>query len=122
MSARPCGAVLKLIFDCRGEAVQVDPIKPTLKAPGMDRLKLNYDKLLLKNCFQVQLAPLHRGDSDALYHQYGVKLRNMYDVQVVFCLKRDEEAGGGACGPARYFVPHQSMAFDAINALDLCEG
>ena len=47
----------------------------------------------------VVLKPIFdcRGDSDALYHQYDVKLRNMYDVQVVFCLKRDEEAGGGAC-------------------------
>ncbi len=27
----------------RGKAVQVDPIKPTLKAPGTWRLKLRYD-------------------------------------------------------------------------------
>jgi hypothetical protein len=27
----------------QGKAVQVDPIKPTLKAPGIERLKLNYD-------------------------------------------------------------------------------
>ena len=30
----------------RGRAVQVDPIKPTLKAPGIKRLKLRYDKPL----------------------------------------------------------------------------
>ena len=29
-----------------GQAVQVDPITPTLKAPGITRLKLKYDKLL----------------------------------------------------------------------------
>jgi len=48
----------------RGRAVQVDPIKPTLKAPGTKRLKLKYDKSLpnlLRFCFQIQLAPLHRG-------------------------------------------------------------
>jgi hypothetical protein len=28
-----------------GKAVQVDPIKPTLKAPGTKRLKLQYDIL-----------------------------------------------------------------------------
>ena len=29
-----------------GKAVQVGHIKPTLKAPGTERLKLKYDKLL----------------------------------------------------------------------------
>ena len=29
-----------------GKAVQADPIKPTLKAPGTMRLKLKYGKLL----------------------------------------------------------------------------
>jgi len=29
-----------------GRAVQVDPIKPTLKAPGTNRLQLEYEKLL----------------------------------------------------------------------------
>jgi len=33
----------------RGKAVQVDPIKPTLKAPGSHLLTLKYDKLL--SCF-----------------------------------------------------------------------
>ena len=47
-----------------GRAVQVDPIKPTLKAPGLKRFKLKYDKslsILLQFCFQIQLAPLHHG-------------------------------------------------------------
>ena len=30
----------------RGRAVQVDPIQPALKPPGIKRLKLKYDKLL----------------------------------------------------------------------------
>jgi len=44
--------------------VHVDPIKPTLKAPGTQRLKLKHDKLLsnlLQFWFQNQLAALHQG-------------------------------------------------------------
>jgi hypothetical protein len=47
-----------------GEAVQVEPIKPTLKAPGTQRLKLKYDdmlSILLEFCSQIQLAPLQLG-------------------------------------------------------------
>ena len=47
-----------------GEAVQLDPINPTLKSPGTRRLKLKCDKLLsilLQFCFQNQLLPLHLG-------------------------------------------------------------
>ena len=36
----------------RGEAVQVDPIKPTLKAPGSERLKLKCDEPLSKFAFK----------------------------------------------------------------------
>lgn len=35
-----------------------------------------------------------RSDSDALYHQYGVEMRNLYDVQVVYCLKGDQDNAG----------------------------
>jgi hypothetical protein len=31
------------VTNTRGRAVQVDPVKPTLKAPGTKRLKLEYD-------------------------------------------------------------------------------
>ena len=44
--------------------MQVDPIKPTLKAPGSQRLKLKHDRMLsslLEFCFQNQLAPLYQG-------------------------------------------------------------
>ena len=34
-----------------GKAVQVDPIKPTLKAPGTKRFKVKYDKLLSSFAF-----------------------------------------------------------------------
>jgi len=35
--------------------VQVDPIKPTLKAPGAKRLKLKYEKLLSSCAFKSNL-------------------------------------------------------------------
>ena len=35
--------------------MQVDPIKPTLKAPGTKRLKLGYDKLLSNFAFEFNL-------------------------------------------------------------------
>jgi hypothetical protein len=35
--------------------VQVDPIKPVLKAPGTTRLKVNHDKLLSNFAFQSNL-------------------------------------------------------------------
>jgi hypothetical protein len=47
-------------------AVQVDPINPALKAPGINHLKLKYDELLsilLQFYFQIQLAPLHHGQT-----------------------------------------------------------
>ena len=36
-------------------AVQIDPIKPTLKAPGTKRLKLNYDEPLSNFAFKFNL-------------------------------------------------------------------
>ena len=47
-----------------GRVVQVDPMKPTLKASGTKRLKRKCDKLLsilLQFCFQSQLAALQLG-------------------------------------------------------------
>ena len=44
-----------------GKAVQIAPIKRTLKAPGTKRLILKGDRLLsilLQFCFQCQLVPL----------------------------------------------------------------
>ena len=55
-------------MDYLGRAVQVDPIKFTLKPPGLNRLKLKHGKPLssLIICFQIQLAPLHLGVTVAL--------------------------------------------------------
>jgi len=38
-----------------GTAVQIDPIKPMLKAPGSKRLKLEYDELLSNFGFNINL-------------------------------------------------------------------
>jgi len=42
-----------------GEAVQVHPIKPRLKAPGTKRLKLKYDNLLSRFAFKCNLRRYH---------------------------------------------------------------
>jgi len=44
----------------RGRAVQVDPIKPTLKAPGTERLKLKYEELLSHFGFKFTCAATAR--------------------------------------------------------------
>ena len=41
--------------DANGWAVQVDPIKPTLKAPGTKLLKLKYGKQLSDFVFKFKL-------------------------------------------------------------------
>jgi hypothetical protein len=56
--------------DAQGRAVQVDPIKPTLKGPGIKRLKVKCDKSAFQFCFQSQLAPLHQG-ADSHDHNGG---------------------------------------------------
>jgi len=38
-----------------GRAVQVDPIKPKVKAPGTERLKPNYDEPLSNFAFNFNL-------------------------------------------------------------------
>jgi hypothetical protein len=45
-----------LVFiDELGKAVQVEPIRPTLQAPGTKRLKPKHDKLLSSFAFNVNL-------------------------------------------------------------------
>jgi len=45
-----------------GKAMQLDPIKPPLKAPGNKRLKLNYDKVLSSFAFKINLRRYITGD------------------------------------------------------------
>ena len=48
-----------------GRAVQVDPIKTTLKAPGIKLLKLKYDKPLSNFAFKFNLRRYTSGSSGA---------------------------------------------------------
>jgi hypothetical protein len=52
-----------------GRAVQVEPIKPALKAPGSERLKLNCDDVLSNFAFKFNLrrynTEAHRNTSSA---------------------------------------------------------
>jgi hypothetical protein len=69
------GGGARAVQAARGRAVQVDPIKPTLKALGTKPLKLKYDKLLsilLQFCFQFQRAPLQRGELHLPQRRPGV--------------------------------------------------
>jgi hypothetical protein len=38
-----------------GKPVQLDPVRPTLKPPGIERFKLAYDTLLSNAAFQIKL-------------------------------------------------------------------
>jgi hypothetical protein len=62
MLARPISVRVRVVKDpggwgraARGRAVQVDPIKPTLKPPGTKRLKLEYGKLLSRFALNFNL-------------------------------------------------------------------
>jgi hypothetical protein len=60
----------RLLRRARGGAVQLDPIKHTLKAPGTERLKLKYDEPLSKVTFKFNLrrynvGPAADGDDPA---------------------------------------------------------
>ena len=52
-----------------GRAVQVDPIKPTLKAPGTKRLKLNVDEPLSSFALNVNLRRYSSAASYAAGHR-----------------------------------------------------
>jgi len=55
-----------------GKAVQVEPMKPTLKPPGTNRLKLKYDELLSIFAFNFNLARYSTGAGlEQLLRQVG---------------------------------------------------
>ena len=53
--------------DDNGRAVQVDPIKPTLKAPGTKRLKLKYDELLSSFAFKFNLRRYTLAETQSMF-------------------------------------------------------
>ena len=46
--------------------MQVHPIKPTLKAPGIKLLKLKYDKPVSRFAFNLNLRRYNKGEEKAL--------------------------------------------------------
>jgi hypothetical protein len=56
------GAPARQEAGTRGRAVQVDPIKHTLKAPGPQRLKLEYDGLLSNFAFKFNWRRYIKGE------------------------------------------------------------
>ena len=56
----------------RGQAVKIDPIKPTLKPPGTQRLKLHHDDGLLNFALKLSLRRYNAGDPSA-----GVQQRRL---------------------------------------------
>jgi hypothetical protein len=68
-----------------GKLVQVERMKPRLKAPGTQRFNLKYEKLLsilLQFCFQIQLAPLKHGNAyAALRRQLAAAERRVADLE-----------------------------------------
>ena len=47
-----------------GRIVQADPIKPTWKAPGTERLKLNYDQLVSNFAFKFNVRRYNLGGNN----------------------------------------------------------
>ena len=67
-----------------GRAVQVDPIKPTLKAPGTKRLKLEWDTLLSTSAFKFSLRRYTpNGEADSGTHAYLLITFGVFGVPVV---------------------------------------
>jgi hypothetical protein len=57
--------------------VHVDPIKPTLKAPGTKRLKLKHDKLLPNFAFNCNLRRYNKGTGFVLFDASTVGQRRL---------------------------------------------
>ena len=71
--------------------MQVDRIKPTLKAPGYERLKPKYDGTCFKFCFQFQLAPLHPGGGDG--RGGGVSREQLVELKAFISSAPEVKAG-----------------------------
>jgi len=68
----------------RGRAVQVDPIKPTLKAPGTKRLKVQYDEPLLTFAINFSLRRYNvEDDVSHIVGEAGGKARYISSTEIV---------------------------------------
>jgi hypothetical protein len=72
------------LLTCRGGALQVDPVKPTLKAPGSERLKVKSDVLLSNVAFNFNS------------HRYTAADHSRRRAAAVDALRH-----GGTCSPPR---------------------
>jgi exonuclease 3'-5' domain-containing protein 1 len=63
---------------------------------GADAFKTGALGALLEAKHLLKLVFDCRGDADALFHQFGVRMRGVFDVQVAFCVKKDKDHKGEA--------------------------
>jgi hypothetical protein len=78
-----------------GKAVQVDPMKPKLKPPGTERLKLICDDPLSIFAYKTQLAPLQLGAGVANFAVLAASVAPLLEGG-------EEEVGRGRCCPPRH--------------------
>ena len=83
--------------------MQVEPIKPKLKAPGAKRLKLNSDQVLSSFACKFNLRRYIKGSSGGLYGDDDEE--------------EDDEVGLGRC-----CLPRHRMPFNASHEGSKCVG
>jgi hypothetical protein len=70
--------------------VRVDPIKPTLKAPGPQRLKLEFDGLLSISAFKFKLRRYNSGTNYQMSHATFHSLNTANYEELHTALLREE--------------------------------
>ena len=86
--------------------MQVDPSTPTLKAPGIERLKLNYDKVLTSFAFKFNLRRYTAVEEINLHSHFREPGVETYMREALAAAVLDE------VGPARYCLPRHRQHSD----------
>jgi hypothetical protein len=97
----------------QGMAVQLDPMKPTLKAPGEKRLRMTYDKLLSKSAFKFKFnlncaatsRVLPRGAAPATSRHRASRVSSARGADSGGVTRRRQEQRGGR-HRHRHRLPH----------------